>query len=598
MKQMKFIILGSALLICGGISAQNIKNTTVEVSRAYEGRLLDVHKPAQKMFVPDTLTDFALDFDYSVFENPYRGAYDFKPYFLDMKPAPDAYTGRKFYLKAGAGWLLRPTMDLVWEPQMKGRLRMSAYASHYSYFGDYRNIALDGSGQLGKTGGSWNGYDMKTVAGVSGRADFAKARLTFDVNYTGIHTKDSLTDAGYNAASAGIRVQSLRPMTEGISYDVAFKYRFSSQGLGDGYVTVWPGSEMNLDVNRLDMNDFDLSAVIGKGLGAYSSLRLSMDFGLSSYSTLFSSSAGTAMFTPQYLLERNRWRLSLGLGIGMKVNSSDSFCGLPLNSGKGQIVYPDVYVGYTAMKEYLHLYFSATSGIYRNPYSVQKERNHFYSPYFSGTLAPLADNTVECINAAFGLKGNICSRFRYDIKAGYVSYGNAPLDMLALVYETDASSSYRPAVTAYMPAVTYLEYDQAYVSLLAQWESESFALDAELRTCSSSVAREELLCFEPSAFTGDVNAAYNFRHRLFFRCTAEFASRRSGRLYDNTGSGANASKVYIPFWMDLGMEAEYVFTPKLSFWLRGDNLLNMSIQRTPFYGTGGIGATGGIRIVL
>ena len=298
------------------------------------------------------------------------------------------------------------------------------------------------------------------------------------------------------------------------------------------------------------------------------------------------------MFTPAYLLERGRWRLSLGLGIGVKVNSDDTFCGMSLNSSKGQIIYPDVYVGYAAVKDYMHLYFSATSGIDRNPYSVRKERNHFYSPYFSGTLAPLADNTVECINAAFGLKGNIGGRFRYDAKAGYVSYGNAPLDMIALVYGFDGTSA------RYVPAVTYLGYDEAYASLLAQWESESFALDAELRAGVSSIAAEELICFEPSSFTGDINAAYNFRHRLFFRCTAEFASRRGGRLCDNISSGMYGAKVYIPFWMDLGLEAEYAFTRKMSFWLRGDNLLNMNIQRTPFYGTGGIGATGGIRIVL
>lgn len=592
MKQMKIIISGAALLVCAGLSAQNIKNTTVEVTRSYEGRLPDVHKPEQKMFVPDTLTDFALDFDYSVFENPYRGAYDFKPYFMDMKPAPDAYDGRKFYLKAGAGWLLRPTMDLVWEPQMKGRLRLSAYASHHSYFGDYGNIAPDGSGKLGKSGGSWSGYDMKTVAGVGGRADFAKARLTFDVNYTGIHTKDSLTASGYNAASAGVRVRSLHPVTEGVSYDVSLRYRYSSQGLGSGYVTIWPGSESSAEANSLNMNDIDFSAVVGKGLGAYSSLQLSMDIGLTSYSSILSSSAGTAMFTPKYLLDRGRWRLSLGLGIGMKVNSDDSFCGMPLNSSKGQIVYPDVYVGYTAVKDYMHLYFSATSGINRNPYQVRKERNHFFSPYFSGGIAPLADNTVECINAAFGLKGNISRRFRYDIKAGYVSYGNAPLDVLALVHEADGSSAH------YMPAVIYHGFDQAYASLSAQWESESFSLDAGLHACSSGIAGEELICFEPSSFSGDINAAYNFRHRLFFRCTAEFASRRGGRLYDNILSGMYGTGVHIPSWIDLGAEAEYVFTRRMSFWLRGDNLLNMNIQRTPFYCAGGIGATVGVRIVL
>ena len=35
---------------------------------------MEVHKPAQEMFVPDSLKRFDLDFDYSVFENPYKDA--------------------------------------------------------------------------------------------------------------------------------------------------------------------------------------------------------------------------------------------------------------------------------------------------------------------------------------------------------------------------------------------------------------------------------------------------------------------------------------------------------------------------------------------
>ena len=76
---MKKIYFISAALLAGvSMSAQNL-NPTVSVTRAYEGKLLDVHKPMEKMFVPDSLNKFDLDFDYSVFENPYKGAYDFKP---------------------------------------------------------------------------------------------------------------------------------------------------------------------------------------------------------------------------------------------------------------------------------------------------------------------------------------------------------------------------------------------------------------------------------------------------------------------------------------------------------------------------------------
>ena len=61
------------LVASGFASAQNL-DPTVEVRRTYEGKLLEAHKPQLSMSVPDSLTRFDLDFDYSVFETPYKGS--------------------------------------------------------------------------------------------------------------------------------------------------------------------------------------------------------------------------------------------------------------------------------------------------------------------------------------------------------------------------------------------------------------------------------------------------------------------------------------------------------------------------------------------
>ena len=57
----------AAALISAAATAQNL-DPTVEVSRAYEGNLVEVHKPVMEMAVPDTVQRFRLDFDYSVFD--------------------------------------------------------------------------------------------------------------------------------------------------------------------------------------------------------------------------------------------------------------------------------------------------------------------------------------------------------------------------------------------------------------------------------------------------------------------------------------------------------------------------------------------------
>ena len=113
---------------------QNL-NPTVEVTNAYEGGTSSIAKPARAMAVPDSVTRFNLDFDYSVFEKPYQGAYEFTPYYVQLKPTPKPSTTEKFYLRAGAGFTLHPELDLVWTPLQKEKYRLSVYATHQSYFG-------------------------------------------------------------------------------------------------------------------------------------------------------------------------------------------------------------------------------------------------------------------------------------------------------------------------------------------------------------------------------------------------------------------------------------------------------------------------------
>ena len=110
---------------------QNL-NPTVEVTNAYEGGASSISKPAQQMAVPDSVTRFNLDFDYSVFEKPFKGAYEFRPYYVQLKPEPKASTEEKFYRRAGAGFTLHPQLALGWAPVPKEKFRLNVYGTQGS----------------------------------------------------------------------------------------------------------------------------------------------------------------------------------------------------------------------------------------------------------------------------------------------------------------------------------------------------------------------------------------------------------------------------------------------------------------------------------
>ena len=83
--------------------AQNL-DPTVNVTRAYEGKLLEVDKPSFRMDVPDSVTRFNLDFDYSVMSNPYKGGNEFNPYLQDIRPERIDDKESSLWLRAGAGY--------------------------------------------------------------------------------------------------------------------------------------------------------------------------------------------------------------------------------------------------------------------------------------------------------------------------------------------------------------------------------------------------------------------------------------------------------------------------------------------------------------
>ena len=103
------------LFMVGQLGAQNI-NQSVQVTNEYETKFADFQKQGLAMDVPDSLYDFDYNFDYSVFETPYKGSYEFTPYRIVVKPDPMPYDGRKFYLRAGAGYALHPVLDMVYTP--------------------------------------------------------------------------------------------------------------------------------------------------------------------------------------------------------------------------------------------------------------------------------------------------------------------------------------------------------------------------------------------------------------------------------------------------------------------------------------------------
>ena len=108
-------ILSAAVLLALTVpaGAQNI-NQSVQVTNDYLTRFADFQKQGGDLQVPDSLLRFDYSFDYSVFDTPYRGSYEFSPYRIDATPAARLSDANRLYLRAGAGYTFHPELQFAW----------------------------------------------------------------------------------------------------------------------------------------------------------------------------------------------------------------------------------------------------------------------------------------------------------------------------------------------------------------------------------------------------------------------------------------------------------------------------------------------------
>ena len=552
--------------------AQNL-DPTVEVSRAYEGKLMEIHKPVRDVNVPDSVSTFRLDFDYSVFENPYRGAYEFNPYFMSMRPSATTYDPKNFYLKVGTGYRLYPELDLIWSPTFKGGFSMDVYANHKSYVGDYRGITLSGEPggvrEFVKSGETWNGYDLMSKAGVNGRYAWKTGNLDFNANYYGLAGKTVLRDRCYDAVDARLALSSNKNSASSLIYSVELKYRFAEDKLNGkiaGYLQ-----------ENLANADACVGYIFNNGD------RLLVDFGgqFVSYQGGRVGNAGKFYVTPHYAIVRGRWSVDAGLKVDMIIPSHTYLDNL-YSAENQQYVYPDIKARFNIIQNALSVYAAVTGGTKMNTYATLLSRNH-HADFTYGAEA--FDSDIDRVRTSLGFRGRIGRRFSYDVRGGYALFPSSLLPSVVLVGDE------------LIPGYGYASIQKAYASLDWRWDTENFKFDGTVTYNKAWDCKNYDYLIIPPKFTGNAAFEYNWKRRVFVGVDCEFATARlMPGIPEMSKPIAVITKV--PAWVDLGVSAEYALNRKLSFWLRGGNLCCMTIQRTPLYAEGGISFTAGICLNL
>ena len=587
----KIYLVSAAMLMTAAVSFGQNFNPTVEVTNTYQGNASEVHKPLLGMNVPDSLLRFDLDFDYEVFEKPYQGAYSFKPYMLNMRPAKDAWRGRQLYLKAGAGYTLHPQFEFVFSPERKGPFQMSVYASHKSYFGNYHEIKpelQDGLYRMKKSGGKFGGYDALTSAGFDGRYNWDRTILSFGIGYYGLAAKDSVMSRSYNAFDFNARVRSNNDSESYFLYDIGLRGRVANDGLDYKSFSFPDG----VTVDKQNENWVLLDGLVGPVVNNSRSILVGFEAESASYSRFYDGNIGRVALIPSYRFKSGRWNLNLGVKLEfMFRNDADTLSFGKMGGGKGQIVYPDAHISFAAGGN-VALYADATGGSRLNTYSSQISENHHLNPSFLVApvyelITPLVDNTVEKVNARIGVRGSAASSFQFDVNGGVGLYGNALMESGLFTAGGDL-----------VPALAYSDYNLIYANALVGLRTGRVKIDADFRYRGVSFPDKDALNlgFTLPKYSGGVRASYDISSRLYAGINVEAASWRDGKCA--SVASEDILDVRVPGYVDLGVNCGYKFNRKLEFWLESGNLLCQAIQRNPFYAEKGPWVTAGVSLNL
>ena len=577
-----------ASLVCATSFAQSNLNPTVEVTNTYQGDPSAVHKPQIGMAIPDSLLRFDMDFGYEVFEKPYQGAYNFKPYMLAMKPEKNAFRGRKLYLRAGAGYSFHPQLDFVFSPEPKGPFQMSVYAGHRSYFGKYNTLdatKIDGIYNILRVPQtSFMGYDMVNSVGFEGSYSLPKAVVSFGVGYEGIMARDTLFKRSYNAADFDLRVRSNRNEDKYIYFDLAAHGRLAADRS-----SLW---------DPLNENSFSLTGDVGPVLSATNAVLLGLEAQTVSYSKLYESNAGKLAFVPKYRLTSGKLNVSAGVRLEVllrpKTTADESVVARhpAMFQTKGQAVFPDVFLSYLATNNLL-VYISATGGNKLNTYSSIVSRHHFVSPTFVPFV--LMDNSTEKVNAKLGLKGSAGSKVQFEIDGGVALVGNGLVDSGRAFYRANDIMS---PVQSFLPSVSYSDYRLLYADAIMDLNAGDFHVDGGIHLRKMAFDNETDLGLKLPRVSADFKAVYDFTSRVYAGVRAEVCGARFGRGYAGYGVNTISYDVKVPGWFDLGLLGGWQFNRKLGFWLESGNLLCETIQRSPFYSEKDLWITAGITLSL
>lgn len=511
----RYIVVFLLSVLSISVQAQNI-NQSVQVTNDYEAQFADFQKAGVELTVPDSLYDFNYKFDYSVFDSPYKGAYEFTPYEIELKPEKFVREHKSFYLKAGAGYQLYPELDLVWTAIRNSKFALTVFNTGRGRMGTYgrtRNYT------------AFKGYDLADKFGVEGMLRLPKSNFSFNLGYDGIFTKPSYQTSAFHSPSLKLALKSLPSAETSIVYDI----NGSARLLYD-----------NTSFSKLNGYYFSVAASFGMVWKEEISALLDLDL-QSQTTSIGGISTNNNLLTvyPHAKGRKGIFDIELGVKIDMLFSDSTKITFAPMAKASLDIIPGS-----------LTLFAGVRAGQAFNSYFNLKTLNHFYTNNLVSSGPGIGPTTRNKLDLFAGLKGSVAHRFQYNASLGYKKLEGMPMETLQ--------------------QLGFMDINMVYGNLNMIWSSNDLDIKSDIRFSKALKVKTFDHTFSLPLVSGTLDVLWNRLHRIYAGISLQGASLR----YCHTGVYSD-----IPAYLDLGLYGEYKLNQEWKLWGRVGNVLCMKIQR-------------------
>lgn len=568
----------AAVLVAQVAMAQNI-DPTVEVKRDFDGRMINIHKSHLKSNIHDSLSNFNLSFNYSIFDKPYKDLYEFSPL-----PSADLQGKTKekmpvFFAKGGVSFPFSPLAEIYWQPQLKKGNILQLNGFYNGFYSMMNTLAIDGESYDIIRNKDVKSYSSNTSYGVGGTYSYhwKNGALSLDMGYNGGSNTyyGFLTTPQMTADSPlALKIGNKNFMADSCSHNwQQFGAKFSIGSVDARVSKVCFHYKVNVGYtntsdkylqDKLSENLIVVSGEFGPTFGKYNRISIGFNSENVMYGGLKDYKYGIYEVIPQYTFEKGRFKVRGGVKLSGKYTDKDD-AGDYHNS-----IFAVGEVSFEIAKRNLWLYGTVDGGNCINSYSMLLERNK----WISQETALKASSVPLLVKGGF--RGQVHNKFSYNLYAKYAVHKGL------LQYIGIPGIPYPELEDSRLTAI-YSNHREFSVGGELKWKSRSFTAGTWVEYSDYTRARNSILDDNHRAigyapFKWDLFATWNYRERIWAGITCRY--RSATPTWNATYFDKEIN--YTPF-LDLGINLQYAVNRTLSVYLKGENLLNNQIQYYPQY---------------